>query len=111
MKRHVYRNKAPYSTLHPDARHWTRKGSSWKQKVGYDTEDEAWEFLEQNPKLKAMGERPYFCELCSKWHIGKRPRQRPICAVRPTADTRGCNVSQDRASDIHGASRWMEQRH
>lgn len=76
MKRHVYRNKAPYSTLHPDARHWTRKGSSWKKKVGYDTEDEAWEFLEQNPKLKAMGERPYFCELCSKWHIGKRTRSK-----------------------------------
>ena len=69
MSKNRYRNKAPYSTLHPDARHWTRKGNSWKQKIGYDTEDEAWEFLEQNPKLKTMGERPYFCELCSKWHI------------------------------------------
>lgn len=54
MKRHAYRNKVPYSTLHPDARHWTRKGSSWKQKVGYDTKDEAWEFLEQNPRLKRL---------------------------------------------------------
>ena len=72
MSKNRYRNKAPYSTLHPDARHWTRKGNSWKQKVGYDTEDEAWEFLNQNPKLEAIGEKPYFCELCSKWHIGKR---------------------------------------
>ncbi len=71
MSKNRYRNKAPYSTLHPDARHWTRKGNSWKQKVGYDTEDEAWEFLNQNPGLKAIGEKPYFCELCSKWHIGR----------------------------------------
>ena len=69
--RHRYRNKAPYSTLHPDARHWTRKGSSWKQKVGYDTEDEAWEFLNQNPKLKVMGYVAYRCKTCQKWHVGK----------------------------------------
>lgn len=68
--RHRYRNKAPYSNLRPDSRHWTRKGSSWKQKVGYDTEDEAWEFLEQNPKLKALGYKIYICPICSKWHCG-----------------------------------------
>ena len=76
MKNRKIRNKDNVRPLHPDPRHWTRKGSSWKQKVGYDTEDEAWEFLEQNPKLKAMGERPYFCELCSKWHIGRRTRSK-----------------------------------
>ena len=58
MGKGKYRNKVPFSTFRPDPRHWTRKGSSWKQKVGYDTEDDAWEFLEQNPKLKAMGEKP-----------------------------------------------------
>lgn len=67
-----YRNKAPYHTLRPDARHWTRKqhGNSWKQKVGYDSKDEAAEFLQQNPKLKEMGYKVYLCPLCSKWHCG-----------------------------------------
>lgn len=71
MGKGKYRNKAPFSSFRPDPSHWTRKGSSWKQKVGYDTEDEAWEFLEQNPKLKAMGEKPYLCEICSRWHVGR----------------------------------------
>ena len=70
MKRHAYRNKAPYSTLHPDARHWTRKGSSWKQKVGYESEEETVEFLQQNPKLKALNYKIYLCPICSKWHCG-----------------------------------------
>ena len=70
MKRHAYRNKTPYSTLHPDARHWTRKGSSWKQKVGYESEEEAVEFLQQNPKLKALNYKIYICPICSKWHCG-----------------------------------------
>lgn len=47
MNKDRYHNKAPFSTFRPDPRHWTRKGSSWKQKVGYDTEDEAWEFWEE----------------------------------------------------------------
>ena len=67
-----YRNKAPYSTLHPDARHWTRKGSSWKQKVGYDTEDEAWEFLNQNPRYKEQEMTVYRCSFCNKYHIGHK---------------------------------------
>ena len=66
-----YRNKAPYSTLHQSPDHWTRKGNSWKQKVGYESEDEAWEFLNQNPKLKALGWHPYLCKVCSKWHVGR----------------------------------------
>ena len=71
MSKGKYRNKAPFSTFRPDPRHWTRKGSSWKQKVGYDTEDEAWEFLNQNPKLKSMGYVVYKCRICQKWHIGR----------------------------------------
>lgn len=41
------------------------------KKTGYDTEDEACEFLHQNPRLKAAGEHPYQCEVCSKWHVEK----------------------------------------
>lgn len=47
MNKDRYRNTVPFSTFRPDPRHWTRKGSSWKQKVGYDTEDEACEFWEE----------------------------------------------------------------
>ena len=64
-----YRNKAPYSTLHPSPEHWTRKGNSWKQKVGYDSEDEAWEFLNQNPRLKEKDPVVYRCSICNKFHI------------------------------------------
>lgn len=71
MSKGRYHNKMPLYTLRPNPRHWTRKGNSWKQKTGYDTEDEAWEFLLQNPRLKAAGEHPYQCEVCSKWHVGK----------------------------------------
>lgn len=37
---------------------------------GY-SEDDAWEFLNQNSKLKASGWHPYLCKVCSKWHIGR----------------------------------------
>ena len=80
--RHRYRNKAPYSTLHPDARHWTRKGNSWKQKVDYDTEDEAWGFLNQNPRLKAMGAVVYMCPVCNKFHV----------SIHYKNDTKGYNM-------------------
>lgn len=62
-----YHNKIP--PLKPNPRHWTRKGSSWKQKVDYDTEDEALEFLNQNPRLKAMGAVIYRCPVCNKFHV------------------------------------------
>lgn len=70
-KKKTYHNKAPFSTLHPNPEHWTRKqGSrSWKQKEAYDTEDEAEEYLNQNPRLKAMGAVCYRCGECNKWHI------------------------------------------
>lgn len=76
-KKKIYHNKAPYSTLRPNPEHWTRKpGSrSWKQKVAYDTEDEAGEFLEQNPRLKAMGAVCYRCNECNKWHVSVHYKQ------------------------------------
>ena len=69
MRRNNYHNKIPPFT--PNPKHFTRMQRLWKAKVAYESEDDAWEVLNQNPKLKAMGERPYFCELCSKWHIGR----------------------------------------
>ena len=62
-------NKVP--PFKPDPEHWTRKVHSWKAKVAYDTEDDACEFLNQNPKLTALGWHPYLCKVCSKWHIGR----------------------------------------
>lgn len=70
--RHKYYNKQPFSTLHPNPCHWTRKSksNSWKAKVAYDSEDEAEEWLKQNLKLVASGYRAYLCPVCSKWHVG-----------------------------------------
>ena len=62
-------NKVP--PFKPDPEHWTKKVHSWKAKVAYETEDDAWEFLNQNPKLNALGWNPYLCKVCSKWHIGR----------------------------------------
>lgn len=60
-----YRNKM--SPFTPDPEHWTRKSRSWKSKVAYGSEDEAWEYLQQNPKLKTLGYTCYLCKVCSKW--------------------------------------------
>lgn len=73
MRRHHNHNKVP--PLKPNPEHWTRKVRSWKAKVAYETEDDAWEFLNQNPKLKALCWHPYLCKVCSKWHIGKSHKQ------------------------------------
>ena len=62
-------NKVP--PFKPDPEHWTKKVHSWKAKVAYDTEDDAWEFLNQNPRLKELCWHPYLCKVCSKWHIGR----------------------------------------
>ena len=67
-----YRNKAPYSTLHPSPEHWTRKGNSWKQKVCYESEDEAWEFLNTHPNLIRQGMTVYRCNVCNMCHIGHK---------------------------------------
>ena len=53
MRRHHNPNKVP--PFKPDPEHWTRKVHSWKAKVAYETEDDALEFLNQNPRLKALG--------------------------------------------------------
>lgn len=68
-----YHNKRPIRSLHPNPCHWTRKprSNSWRQKVAYDSEEEAEEYLQQNPKLKAIGYRVYQCVICCKWHVGR----------------------------------------
>lgn len=65
-----YRNKIPPFT--PDPEHYTRKQHSWKAKEAYETEDDAWEFLNQNPKLRAEGMTAYKCRTCQKWHVGHK---------------------------------------
>ena len=66
-----YHNKRPFKTLHPSPCHWTRSGgNSWKQKVSYESEEEAYEFLNQNPRLKMQGYVVYQCPVCHKWHVG-----------------------------------------
>ena len=40
MRRHHNPNKVP--PFKPDPEHWTRKVHSWKAKVSYETEDDAW---------------------------------------------------------------------
>ena len=64
-----YFNKVPPFT--PDPEHYTRKQHTWKAKVAYKTEDDAWEFLNQKPELKAAGYKAYQCKTCQKWHVGK----------------------------------------
>ena len=69
MRRRRNPNKVP--PLKPDTEHWTRKVHSWKAKVAYETEDEAFEFLKLHSKIMAAGYTAYQCNVCSKWHIGK----------------------------------------
>lgn len=68
MNKRLYKNKIP--PFRPDPEHWTKKSHSWKAKVSYETEDDAFEFLNSNPKLKAMGYHAYQCKVCQKWHVG-----------------------------------------
>lgn len=65
-----YRNKIP--PFKPDPEHWTRKSHSWKAKVSYDTEDDAYEWLNQQPRLLSEGYKAYLCKVCNKWHIGHK---------------------------------------
>ena len=69
MRIHHNPNKVP--PFKQDTEHWTKKVHSWNAKVAYETEDDAWEFLNQNPKLKEMGYVAYRCKTCQKWHVGK----------------------------------------
>lgn len=65
------RNKYIPCHLHPGPEHWVRKGDTWKAKVAYESEDDAWEFLNQNSKLKVSGCHPYLCKVCYQWHIDR----------------------------------------
>ena len=66
MMRRYYNKIQPFT---PDPEHWTKKVRSWKAKVAYETEDEAWEYLKQNPRLIEQGMTVYRCHVCSMWHI------------------------------------------
>ena len=72
-KRHKYFNKVP--PFKPDPEHYTRKQHSWKAKEAYETEDDALEYINMNPKLNVLVWHPYLCKVCSKWHIGKLHKQ------------------------------------
>ena len=69
-KRHKYFNKVP--PFKPDPEHYTRKQRSWKAKVAYETEDEAWEFLKTHPKLIGLGMTVYKCDVCNMYHCGHK---------------------------------------
>lgn len=70
MRRHHNPNKVP--PFKPDPEHWTRKVHSWKAKVAYETEDDAWEFLKTHPKLIEQGMTVYRCNLCNMYHCGHK---------------------------------------
>lgn len=67
---HHNHNKVP--PFKPDHEHWTKKVHSWKAKVAYETEDDAWEFLNTHPKLIEQGMTVYRCNLCNMYHCGHK---------------------------------------
>ena len=71
--RHKYFNKVP--PFKPDPEHYTRNQHSWNDKDAYDTEYDALEYLNLNPKLKVLLWHPYLCKVCSKCHIGRLHKQ------------------------------------
>lgn len=74
MRRNNYHNKIPPFT--PDPEHFTRMQRLWKAKVAYESEDDAWEFLKQNHRLKDIGFTCYQCKICSMWNVGKLKNKR-----------------------------------
>ena len=66
------RNKNIPCPLHPDPEHWVRKGDSWKAKIAYESEEDAWEFLNHRSELKAIGYVAYQCKTCHFWHVGRK---------------------------------------
>ena len=70
MRRRRNPNKVP--PLKPEPEHYTRKQHSCKAKEAYETEDDALEYINHNPKLKAEGMTVYRCRTCNKWHVGNR---------------------------------------
>lgn len=69
-KNHHNPNKVPL--FKPDPEHWTKKVHSWKAKVAYETEDDAWEFLKTHPKLIQQGMTVYKCNVCNMFHCGHK---------------------------------------
>ena len=67
MRRNNYHNKIPPFT--PDPEHFTRMQRLWKAKVAYESEDDAWELLNKNPKLKKKEPVDYRSYICNKFHI------------------------------------------
>ena len=59
MMRRYYNKRPPFT---PDPEHWTKKVRSWKAKVSYETEDEAWEYLKQNQRLIEQRMKVYRCK-------------------------------------------------
>lgn len=67
MRHHTRSN--PRHDSH-DRMHWTRKGSNWKPKVCYRTEDEALQVLKRG--IMQEGYAVYQCHECGFYHIGFR---------------------------------------
>lgn len=61
-KRYKYFNKVP--PFKQDPEHYTRKQHSWKAKVAYETEDDAWEYLQLRHNLLEQGCIAYQCRTC-----------------------------------------------
>lgn len=59
--KHKYFNKVP--PFKPDPEYYTRKQHSLKAKEAYDTDDDAWKFQNQNPKLKVLCWHTYLCKV------------------------------------------------
>lgn len=70
MRRNNYHNKIPPFT--PDTEHFTRMHRLWKAKVAYESEDDAWEFLNTHPRYKEQGMTVYRCGFCNKYHVGHK---------------------------------------
>jgi len=47
--------------------HWTGSGKHKKAKKTFETESDAWAFIEKN---QIKGKVPYKCSFCQKYHIG-----------------------------------------
>ena len=47
--------------------HWTGSGKHKKVKKTFETESDAWAFIEKN---QIKGKVPYKCRFCQKYHIG-----------------------------------------
>lgn len=65
--------KLPRKRFNPDPCHWTKcKTNKWKQKVQYETEEDAKAELKAHPSLKLQGMHAYLCPICNKWHLGHK---------------------------------------